>query len=94
MHTTPTHINQTGAMSVKADNSNTPSHHEEYMKTPIIIDDALMAEALSVSGIKTKKEAIEEALKLLISMKRQSEIRKRGRLQWKDDLETMKTDPE
>ena len=33
------------------------------MRTNIIIDDALMAQALGISGFKTKKETVEEALK-------------------------------
>ncbi len=53
------------------------------MRTNIIIDDLLMAEALSVSGFTTKKETVEEALKLLITIKHQSVIRTfRGQLQW------------
>ncbi|MEA5029988.1 MAG: type II toxin-antitoxin system VapB family antitoxin, partial [Sphaerochaeta associata] len=38
------------------------------MRTNIVIDDRLMSEALQISGYKTKKEAVEEGLKLLIAM--------------------------
>lgn len=63
------------------------------MRTNIIIDDALMAEALGVSGFKTKKETVEEALKLLVTLRKQSNIRKfRGKLQWEGDLDKMRTD--
>jgi len=63
------------------------------MRTNINIDDALMSEALAVSGYKTKKETVEEALKLLITFKKQSQIRNlRGKLQWEGDLDTMRTD--
>ena len=63
------------------------------MRTNIIIDDALMSEALAVSGYKTKKETVEEALKLLITFKNQSNIRNfRGKLQWEGDLDAMRTD--
>jgi len=63
------------------------------MRTNIIIDDALMSEALVVSGYKTKKETVEEALKLLITFKNQSNIRNfRGKLQWEGDLDAMRTD--
>ena len=63
------------------------------MRTNIIIDDQLMSEALLVSGMKTKKQAVEEGLKLLISMKKQEKIRKlRGILQWEGDLDEMRTD--
>lgn len=63
------------------------------MRTNIIIDDSLMAEALGVSGYTTKKETVEEALKLLIALKKQSKIRNfRGKLQWEGDLNKMRTD--
>ena len=63
------------------------------MRTNIVIDDTLMAEALDVSGYKTKKETVEEALKLLITLKKQAKIRNsRGKLFWDDDLEKMRLD--
>ena len=58
------------------------------MRTNIIIDDDLMEQALGVSGFKTKKETVEEALKLLIKIKKQSQIRNfRGKLNWEGNLE-------
>lgn len=63
------------------------------MRTNIVIDDSIMAEALDVSGYTTKKETVEEALKLLITMKKQAQVRKfRGVLQWEGDLDLMRTD--
>jgi Arc/MetJ family transcription regulator len=63
------------------------------MRTNIIIDDKLMAKAINASGYKTKKETVEEALKLLIAMKNQAKIRKcRGKLNWEGDLDKMRTD--
>jgi Arc/MetJ family transcription regulator len=63
------------------------------MRTNIIIDDALMEKAISVSGFNTKKETVEEALKLLIHVKKQSSIRKfRGKLNWEGDLDKMRSD--
>ena len=63
------------------------------MRTNIIIDDNLMTKAISVSGFKTKKETVEEALKLLITMKNQAKIRKyRGKLKWEGDLNIMRID--
>ncbi len=56
-----------------------------------MIDDKLMAEALRVSGCKTKKEAVEAGLKLLVQRNDQQEIRRlRGRLKWEGDLEKMR----
>jgi Arc/MetJ family transcription regulator len=61
------------------------------MRTNIVIDDQLMAEAMKVSGCKTKKEAVEQALKLLVRRSEQQEIRNlRGRVHWEGDLEEMR----
>ena len=63
------------------------------MRTNIVIDDDLMDEALKVSGLKTKKDAVEEGLKLLVQRKKQENIKDmRGKLHWKGDLEDMRTD--
>lgn len=63
------------------------------MRTNIVIDDQLMAQALALSGLRTKKETVEEALRLLISLKNQASIRNfRGKLVWEGDLEAMRTD--
>ena len=63
------------------------------MRTNIIIDDTLMREALRASGCKTKKETVEEGLKLLVTMSRQACIRKmRGKLNWEGDLDAMRAD--
>jgi Arc/MetJ family transcription regulator len=44
------------------------------MRTTIEIDDALMAEAQKASG-QTKKQTVEQALRLLVRLRRQSEVR-------------------
>ncbi len=63
------------------------------MRTNIVIDDKLMNDALQVSGYKTKKETVEEGLKLLIALKNQARMRKyRGMMNWEGDLEAMRTD--
>lgn len=63
------------------------------MRTNIVIDDRLMAEALKATGARTKKEAVELGLKTLIRLKRQERIRGyRGKLRWAGDLEKMRTD--
>ena len=68
---------------------------QEYtsMRTNIVIDDKLMRDALRASGLKTKREAVEEGLRTLVRLKRQEEIRRfRGKLAWKGDLDEMRTD--
>jgi Arc/MetJ family transcription regulator len=59
-----------------------------------VIDDQLMADAMKASGAKTKKEAVEEALRTMIRLRNQAEIRKlRGKLtSWEGDLEAMRLD--
>ncbi len=63
------------------------------MRTNIVIDDQLMADAIRLTGSKTKREVVELALKSLISLKRQESIKGfRGRLRWEGDLDEMRTD--
>ncbi len=63
------------------------------MRTNVVIDDDLMDEALKVSRLKTKKDAVEEGLKLLVQRKKQENIKDlRGKLHWSGDLEDMRTD--
>ncbi len=61
------------------------------MRTNIVIDDSLMQEALQVTGLTTKREAVELALKTLIQLRRQGDIRQfRGRLKWEGNLDEMR----
>jgi Arc/MetJ family transcription regulator len=64
------------------------------MRTNIVINDRLMDEALKLTGVKSKREVVELALKTLIQLKQQTQIKAyRGKLQWDGDLESMRTDP-
>lgn len=61
------------------------------MRTNIVIDDDLMEKALKVSHLKTKKDAVEEGLKLLVQRKKQENIiNLRGKLSWEGDLDEMR----
>lgn len=61
------------------------------MRTNIVIDDKLMMDALKASGLRTKKEVVEQGLKLLVRRSQQQEIRKlRGRIKWEGDLDEMR----
>jgi Arc/MetJ family transcription regulator len=63
------------------------------MRTNIVIDDALMHDAMKASGAQTKREAVERGLKALVRLSRQGEIRKlRGKLDWQGDLDAMRRD--
>lgn len=61
------------------------------MRTNIVIDDELMADALKATGFNTKREAVEHGLKLLVQLNKQQAIRKlRGKLNWEGDLDEMR----
>ena len=61
------------------------------MRTNIVIDDKLMSEALKVTGLKTKKEAVELGLKMLVRLNQQQALRKlRGNLKWEGNLDEMR----
>ena len=63
------------------------------MRTNIVIDDKLMAEAIELSQLKTKKAVVETGLRLLIQIKKQERIKTlRGKLNWVGDLEKMRLD--
>jgi Arc/MetJ family transcription regulator len=62
------------------------------MRTNIVIDDTLMNLALKTTGLKTKKEVVEEALKILLKVKKQSQLKSlRGKLNWEGDIDNMRT---
>ena len=62
------------------------------MRTNIAIDDKLMDTALKTSGLLTKKDVVEEALKLLVQVKKQSRLKQlRGKLKWEGDIEEMRS---
>ena len=63
------------------------------MRTNIVIDDRLMREAIRATGLKTKRETVEQGLRTLLRLSKQAEIRRlRGKLAWRGDLEAMRTD--
>ena len=63
------------------------------MRANIVIDDALMTEALAVSGATTKREVIELALRALIRSRAQEELKSlRGKIDWQGDLRAMRCD--
>ncbi len=63
------------------------------MRTNIVIDDKLMNLALESTGLKTKKEVVEEGLKALIQINKQSKLKSfRGKFRWEGDIQKMRTD--
>jgi Arc/MetJ family transcription regulator len=63
------------------------------MRTNIVINDELMRKAQRLTTLRTKREVVESALRLLVQVKQQERIRKaRGRLKWSGDLNAARTD--
>jgi len=63
------------------------------MRTNIVIDDKLMSEVLRVTGLGTKREAVELGLRTLLRLRRQASLRGlRGTVPWRGDLDAMRRD--
>lgn len=63
------------------------------MRTNIEIDDKLMHETLKLTGLKTKREAVELGLKTILRLKKQEQIKRfRGKFDWQGDLNAMRLD--
>ena len=63
------------------------------MRTNIEINDKLMRETLKATGLKTKREVVELALKELLKLKRQAGLKKlKGKFHWEGDLDQMRLD--
>lgn len=62
------------------------------MRTNIDIDDRLMADAQKASGHETKRATVEEALRLMIKLRRQQAVGKAfGRYRWRGNLARSRT---
>jgi Arc/MetJ family transcription regulator len=63
------------------------------MRTNIEIDDELMDETLRVTGLKTKREAVDLGLQTLLRLRKQGALKQlRGKLDWHGDLDRMRRD--
>lgn len=63
------------------------------MRTNIVIDDKLMRDTLRATGLKTKREAVEEGLRTLLRLSKQAEIRRlRGKVDWQGNLDAIRSD--
>ncbi len=63
------------------------------MRTNIDIDDELMAQAMRLTGLTTKRAAVEEGLKLLVRVRKQARVMKTLKgLGWEGDLDAMRQD--
>ena len=63
------------------------------MRTNIEIDDELLAEAMTLGGQKTKRQAVEDGLRAFIRARRQDQAMKNlDGIGWDGDLEAMRSD--
>jgi Arc/MetJ family transcription regulator len=61
------------------------------MRTNVEIDDEVLRQATKASGKSTKKEVVEEALRLVVQLKKQEGILKLfGKVHWEGDLDEMR----
>lgn len=61
------------------------------MRTNIVIDDELMKQVMKLTGLRTKREAVEMGLKVLLKLRKQENIKTlRGRLDWDGDLDELR----
>ena len=82
-------------MTIGAVSQNVYNHIKAYtsMRTNIVIDDKLMRDTLRATGLKTKREAVDQALRTLLRLRKQAEMRRfRGKLDWQGDLNAMRSD--
>ena len=64
---------------------------DSVMRTNIVIEDELMENVLHITGIKTKREAVQQGLELLLLLSKQARIKEfRGKLKWEGDLNEMR----
>lgn len=58
------------------------------MRTNIELDEDLVTRAQELTGIRTKREVVQEALRTLIRLQERGDVRKlRGKLTWEGDLD-------
>ncbi|MEE4349660.1 MAG: type II toxin-antitoxin system VapB family antitoxin [Pacificimonas sp.] len=63
------------------------------MRTNIVIDDSLMTDAIKATGAKTKREAVELALRKVVQLEAQKKfLALKGRVRWDGDLDEMRRD--
>lgn len=61
---------------------------DKTIRTIIVLDEDLISRAQKLTGIKTKREVVQEALRTLIRIQEQTEARSlRGKLQWEGNLD-------
>jgi len=61
------------------------------MRTNVVLDETLVDKAKALTGIRTTRAVIDEALRLLVQLGEQGQVRDlRGRLRWEGDLSALR----
>lgn len=61
------------------------------MRTNVVLDEELLKRAKELTGIKTTRQVIQEALETLVLLREQANVRNlRGKLNWEGDLGTLR----
>ncbi|MHB8337289.1 MAG: type II toxin-antitoxin system VapB family antitoxin [Ignavibacteriaceae bacterium] len=61
------------------------------MRTNIVIDEKLMKKASKALGTRTQRETVEEALRKVVNLNEQADIKKFfGKVKWEGDLDEMR----
>jgi Arc/MetJ family transcription regulator len=59
------------------------------MRTNIVIDDYLIRQAMQLTGITTKREVVDTALRILVRLEKQKAVLAlEGQVPWEGDLES------
>lgn len=62
------------------------------MRTNIVIDDGLMRQALMATGLRTKREVVEEGLKTLVRARKQHKVLELRGMGWVGSLDEPRRD--
>ena len=63
----------------------------KLVRTNVVLDDALVRKAMKLTGIDTKREVLDEALRTLVRLREQEGIWDLyGRVEWEGDLQEMR----
>jgi Arc/MetJ family transcription regulator len=67
------------------------SKTNRMLRTNVVLDDALVREAMALTGIKTKRALLDEALRTVVQLRRQERIWDLyGKVDWQGDLAEMR----
>ena len=71
-----------------------PYSHGPAMRTNIDIDDQLMARAMELTGLRTKRAVVDAALRELVEWRSRQKLRESfGKFPWEGDLDQMRGRP-